>query len=98
MAFLSWAVGHTSGDRLSRFICPDLLVYFRFNAHQKEISLNLFEPGYTMSSALANKFNEAQPGLSTAALIEIGLVLFLVAVLVNSVARLLVRLTGKSVN
>lgn len=62
------------------------------------ISLNLFEPGYTMSSALANKFNEAQPGLSTAALIEIGLVLFIVAVLVNSVARLLVRLTGKSVN
>jgi phosphate transport system permease protein len=62
------------------------------------VSLNLFEPGYTMSSALANKFNEAQPGLSTAALIEIGLVLFLVAVLVNSVARLLVRLTGKSVN
>jgi phosphate transport system permease protein len=62
------------------------------------VSLNLFEPGYTMSSALANKFNEAQPGLSTAALIEIGFVLFLVAVLVNSVARILVRLTGKSVN
>lgn len=62
------------------------------------ISFNLFEPGYTMSSALANKFNEAQPGMSTAALIEIGFVLFLVAVLVNTVARLLVRYTGKSVN
>lgn len=62
------------------------------------ISFNLFEPGYTMSSALANKFNEAQPGLSTAALIEIGLVLFVVAVLVNTCARLLVRYTGKSVN
>lgn len=62
------------------------------------ISFNLFEPGYTMASALANKFNEAQPGLSTSALIEIGLVLFLVAVVINSLARLLVRLTGKSVN
>ncbi|WP_309697935.1 phosphate ABC transporter permease subunit PstC [Armatimonas sp.] len=62
------------------------------------ISLNLFEPGYTMSSALANKFNEAQPGLSTSALIEIGLVLFLVAVLINTLARILVRYTGKSVN
>lgn len=62
------------------------------------ISVNLFEPGYTMSSALANKFNEAQPGLSTSALIEIGLVLFLVAVVINTCARLLVRLTGKSVN
>lgn len=62
------------------------------------ISFNLFEPGYTMSSALANKFNEAQPGLSTSALIEIGLVLFIVAVIINTCARLLVRLTGKSVN
>lgn len=61
-------------------------------------SFSLFDPGYTMSSALANKFNEAQPGLNTAALIEIGLVLFVVAILVNTVARLLVRWTGKSVN
>ena len=61
-------------------------------------SFALFEPGYTMSSALANKFNEAQPGLNTAALIEIGLVLFVVSVLINAIARLLVRLTGKSIN
>lgn len=61
-------------------------------------SFSLFDPGYTMSSALANKFNEAQPGLNTAALIEIGLVLFVVAILVNTIARLLVRWTGKSVN
>lgn len=61
-------------------------------------TFSLFEPGYTMSSALANKFNEAQPGLNTSALIEIGFVLFLVAILVNTAARLLVRLTGKSVN
>jgi phosphate transport system permease protein len=62
------------------------------------ISFNLFEPGYTMSSALANKFNEAQAGMSTAALIEIGLVLFIVAVLINTIARILVRYSGKSVN
>lgn len=61
-------------------------------------TFSLFDPGYTMSSALANKFNEAQPGLNTAALIEIGFILFLVAILVNTFARLLVRWTGKSVN
>jgi phosphate transport system permease protein len=61
-------------------------------------TFNLFDPGYTMSSALANKFNEAQPGLNTSALIEIGLVLFIVSVLINTLARLLVRYTNRSVN
>lgn len=59
------------------------------------ISFSLFNPGYTMSSALANKFNEAGPGLNTSALVEIGLVLLLVTVAVNMLARLLVRLTAR---
>ncbi len=60
------------------------------------ISWSLFDPGYTMASALANKFNEAGPGLNQAALVEIGLVLFVVAVIVNIFARLLVRYTAKN--
>jgi phosphate transport system permease protein len=59
------------------------------------ISWSVFDTGYTMSSALANKFNEAGPGLNTSSLVEIGLVLFLVTIIVNMLARLLVRLTGK---
>ena len=59
-------------------------------------SFKLFDPGYTMSSALANKFTEAQPGLNTSALIEIGLVLFVIAMLLNSGARLLVMYTGRN--
>ncbi len=47
------------------------------------ISLSLFDSGYTMSSVLANKFNEAIPGLNISALVEIGLVLFCVTVVVN---------------
>jgi phosphate transport system permease protein len=62
------------------------------------VSLALFEPGYTMSSALANKFTEAAPGLNTAALIEVGLVLFGVAVIVNIIARLLVFYTAKDIH
>jgi phosphate transport system permease protein len=61
------------------------------------ISWSLFDPGYTMSSALANKFNEAGPGLNLSALIEIGLVLFVVAIIVNVVARLLVFYTAKDI-
>lgn len=61
------------------------------------ISLAFLDPGYTMSSALANKFNEAGPGLNMSALIEIGLVLFGVAIVVNMFARLLVRYTAKDI-
>jgi phosphate transport system permease protein len=59
------------------------------------ISWSLFDSGYTMASALANKFNEAGPGLNTSALIEIGLVLFGVTIVVNILARLLVFYTAK---
>jgi phosphate transport system permease protein len=61
------------------------------------VSWALFEPGYTMSSALANKFNEASPGLSTAALVEVALVLFVVTIIVNIAARLLVYYTARDV-
>jgi phosphate transport system permease protein len=59
------------------------------------ISWSLLDSGYTLSSVLANKFNEASGVLNTAALVEIGLVLFLVTVVVNIFARLLVFYTGK---
>jgi len=55
------------------------------------LSARLFDPGITMASALANKFTEATPGIPTAALIEIGWVLFLVGMVVNATARLLVH-------
>ncbi len=61
------------------------------------ISLSLFDSGYTMSSVLANKFNEAIPGLNISALVEIGLVLFGVTIVVNIFARLLVFYTAKDV-
>ena len=55
-----------------------------------QISKSLFTPGYTLASVLANEFAEATGDLYVSALIEIGLALFLVTVLVNTVARLLV--------
>jgi phosphate transport system permease protein len=59
------------------------------------ISLHLFDPGYTMASVLANEFSEATSDLHRAALIEIGLVLFVLAILVNIIARLLIGRTAK---
>lgn len=54
------------------------------------ISASLFRPAYTMASVLANEFTEATGQTYVAVLIEIGLLLFLLSVVVNVVARLLV--------
>jgi phosphate transport system permease protein len=58
--------------------------------NRPEIRLSLFEPGYTMASVLANEFTEATSEMYISALIEIALVLFVVAILVNAIARLMV--------
>ena len=58
--------------------------------NRPEIAKSLFAPGYTMASVLANEFSEATGDLNLAALIEIGLALFLVTIVVNALARLLV--------
>ncbi len=55
-----------------------------------QIVKSLFAPGYTMASALANQFSEATGDVYLSALIEIGLALFLVTIIVNALARLLV--------
>ncbi len=54
------------------------------------ISKSLFAPGYTLASVIANEFSEATDNLYLSALIEIGLALFLVTIVVNAIARLLV--------
>jgi phosphate transport system permease protein len=58
--------------------------------NRAEISASLFAPSYTMASVIANEFAEATQRLHLAALAEIGLLLFVVTVLLNIVARLLV--------
>jgi phosphate transport system permease protein len=62
--------------------------------NRPEIALSLFAPGYTMASVLANEFTEATSDLYVSALVEIGLLLLLVTVLVNGLARLLVWSVG----
>jgi len=58
--------------------------------NRPEIAKSLFAPGYTMASVLANEFSEATGDTYLSALIEIGLALFLVTIIVNALARLLV--------
>jgi phosphate transport system permease protein len=54
-----------------------------------------FAPGYTIAAVLANEFAEATGKLYTGALVELGLVLFLVTMVINALARLLVIATTR---
>jgi phosphate transport system permease protein len=58
-------------------------------------SASLFSTGYTLSSVIANQFGEAQRGAFLSALIEAGLIIFLITLIVNIAARLLVAQLGK---
>jgi len=58
--------------------------------NQPQIKASLFESGYSMASVLANEFSEATGDVHRSALIEIGLALFLVTIVVNTLARLMV--------
>jgi phosphate transport system permease protein len=63
--------------------------------NRPDISVSLFNPAYTMASILANEFAEATGTLHVAALIEVALLLFVVTLLVNALARWLVwRVSG----
>ena len=59
------------------------------------IAASLFAPGYTVAAVIANEFTEATGELYIQALIELGLVLFLLTILMNGLAQLLVRLTTR---
>lgn len=58
--------------------------------NRPEIAASLFAPGYTMASVIANEYTEATSALYLSALTEIALVLFLVSILMNAGARLLI--------
>jgi phosphate transport system permease protein len=54
------------------------------------VSWSLFAPQYTMAAVIANEFTEATDDLHLHALIEIGLVLFIITLAVNALSRLLI--------
>ena len=58
--------------------------------NRAHISASLFDSSYTIAAAIANEFTEATQDLYLSALVELGLILFLVTFVVNAVARVLV--------
>jgi phosphate transport system permease protein len=52
---------------------------------------SIFSPGNTMASVIANEFTEADRTVYLAALIELGLVLFLVTVVINMTGKMIIK-------
>ena len=59
-----------------------------------KISASLFAPGYSIAAVIANEFTEATSDMYVQALIELGLVLFLVTIIINALARILILTTA----
>jgi phosphate transport system permease protein len=55
------------------------------------IPTSIFAPGNTMASVIANEFTEADHSVYLSALIELGLVLFLVTVVINMAGKRIIR-------
>src|SRR6266545_329037 len=58
--------------------------------NRHDIALSLLQPAYTMAAAIANEFSEATTNMYLSALFEVGLILFVLTVVVNAVARILI--------
>jgi phosphate transport system permease protein len=58
--------------------------------NRHDIGISLLQPAYTMAAALANEFSEATTSMYLSALFEVGLILFVLTVAVNAVARILI--------
>ncbi len=59
------------------------------------ISSSIFDPAYTMASVIANEFTEATSDMYLSALVELALVLFVITIFINGLARLLVWSTER---
>ena len=60
------------------------------------ISLSLMSPAYTMPAVIANEFAETTSKLHASALMEIGLILMVVTLIINALARLLIWSVSES--
>ena len=75
---------------LARAMGETMAVTMVIGNSSTKISPSLFTPGYTMASAIANQFTEADTALYFSAIVEVALILLLVSVATNVAARVLV--------
>ena len=80
---------------LGRALGETIAVTLVIGNQASQPSLSVFDTGYTLSSVIANQFNEATPGLFQSAVLEAGLLLLIITLIVNVLARLLISRLGR---
>ena len=80
---------------LGRALGETMAVTFVIGNSSSLSNISLFAPGNSITSTLANEFGEASPGVYTASLIELGLILFLITLIVLVFSRLLLLRLAK---
>jgi len=84
------AVTLSTGRALGETIAVTMVI-----GNSTAIAHSLFSPSATLSSVIANQFTEATEPFHLSSLIALGVVLLVIAMLVNAAARLLVRSVGR---
>ncbi len=92
------SVGITGGAilALGRALGETMAVTLVIGNQTSQPSLHLFDTGYTLSSLIANTFGEATPGLFISSLLEAGLIVFIITLITNIFARLLIARMGRA--
>jgi phosphate transport system permease protein len=80
---------------LGRALGETMAVTFVIGNSSSLSNISLYTPGNSITSTLANEFGEATPGIYTASLIELGLILFLITFVVLVFSRLLLLRLAK---
>ncbi|MCC7371392.1 MAG: phosphate ABC transporter permease subunit PstC [Chloroflexi bacterium] len=75
---------------LARALGETMAVTMVIGNSSRNVNFSLFTPGYTMASAIANQFREADKEIYFAAIVYVALVLLVVSGIVNGLARLIV--------
>jgi phosphate transport system permease protein len=93
-AVLPYARGGIAGAAglgLARALGETMAVTMVIGNSSKNISASLFTPGYTMASAIANQFTEADSEMYFSAIVAVAFALLVVSALINIVSRLFVH-------
>lgn len=80
---------------LGRALGETMAVTFVIGNTYQLTNFSLFSPGNSITSSLANEFAEAESGLHTAALMELGLILFVITFIVLSISKVLMSQSDK---
>jgi phosphate transport system permease protein len=80
---------------LGRALGETIAVTLVIGNQASPIGPRLFSTGYTLSSVIVNQFGEASPGNFLSAIMETGLILLIITLVVNVIARVMISRLGR---